>query len=402
MRLLAKSKVRSMAVILAGFVAIGSSSAAMAQSSPDSEKLQTAQSSPGLVKFQKEQAAANANTVTIMAAGRSGTYIKLVEDLQNVLDDTRGNDLRILPVIGRGGAQNMRDILMLKGVDMGLTESGYFAYFKNRDPQLYGNVDRVIHYIAKLYNAEFHVMARKNIRSLEQLRGQKVNFWKPLSATDIGSQTVFRILGIDVEPVYLDQDLATLKLKNGEIAAMARMAGSPLPAFTGIKPEDNLHFVPLTDPQNPNPNYTKLLEVYLPAKLTSEAYPAVIPQGQAVQTVATSVVLATYAWPKGTERYRRVARFVDRFFSNFQELRQEPRNPKWRSINLAAQVPGWTRFAAAEEWLATNRNAPSSDLKTAFNRFLTTFQQSTGVQDISDQQRQELFNEFVRWYNTQR
>ena len=93
---------------------------------------------------------------------------------------------------------------------------------------------------------------------------------------------------------------------------------------------------------------------------------------------------------------------MDRFFSNFQELRQEPRNPKWRSINLAAQVPGWTRFAAAEEWLATNRNAPSSDLKTAFNRFLTTFQQSTGVQDISDQQRQELFQEFVRWYNTQR
>ena len=402
MRLLERSKVRVTAVVLAFFVALGSAGAAMAQSSPDSAKLQTAQSSPGSAKFQKESAAANANTVTIMAAGRSGTYIKLVEDLQNVLDDTRGNDLRILPVIGRGGAQNMRDILMLKGVDMGLTESGYFAYFKNRDQQLYGNVDRVIHYIAKLYNAEFHVMARRDIRSLEQLRGKKVNFWKPLSATDIGSQTVFRILGIDVEPVYLDQDLATLKLKNGEIAAMARMAGSPLPAFTGIKPGDGLHFVPLTDPQNPNPNYAKLLEVYLPATLKAEAYPAVVPPGQVVRTVATSVVLATYAWPKGTERYRRVARFVDRFFSNFEKLRQEPRNPKWRSINLAAKVPGWTRFAAAEEWLATNRNAPASDLKTAFNRFLTTFQQSTGVQDISDQQRQELFNEFVRWYNTQR
>ena len=361
-----------------------------------------AQPAPGGAKFQKEQAAANANTVTIMAAGRSGTYIKLVEDLQNVLDDTQGNDLRILPVIGRGGAQNMRDVLMLRGVDMGLTESGYFAYFQNRDPQLYRNINRVIQYIAKLYNAEFHVMARKDIRSIEQLRGQKVNFWKPLSATDIGSQTVFRILGIDVEPVYFDQDLATLKLKNGEIAAMARMAGSPLPAFTGIKPEDNLHFVPLTDPQNPNPNYQKLLEVYLPATLKSDAYPAVIPQGRTVQTVATSVVLATYAWPKGTERYRRVARFVNRFFDNFEKLRQEPRNPKWRSINLAAEVPGWTRFSAAEEWLATNSNAPASELKTAFNRFLSTFQQSTGVRDISDQQREQLFDEFVRWYNTQR
>ena len=390
MNLQVRSRVRATAVVLAGLVMFGSTGGAMAQSAP------------GTAKFQREQAAANANTVTIMAAGRSGTYIKLVEDLQNVLDDTQGNDLRILPVIGRGGAQNMRDILMLRGVDMGLTESGYFAYFQDRDPGLYSNVNRVSHYITKLYNAEFHVMARKDIRSIEQLRGQKVNFWKPLSATDIGSQTVFRILGIDVEPVYFDQELATFKLKNGEIAAMARMAGSPLPAFTGITPEDNLHFVPLTDPQNPNPNYRKLLEVYLPTTLKSDDYPAVIPQGQTVQTVATSVVLATYAWPKGTERYRRVARFVRRFFDNFEKLRQEPRNPKWRAINLAAEVPGWTRFSAAEEWLATNSNAPASELKTAFNRFLSTFQQSTGVRNISDQQREQLFEEFVRWYNTQR
>ncbi|MDJ0942358.1 MAG: TAXI family TRAP transporter solute-binding subunit [Kiloniellales bacterium] len=390
MRSLESARVRGAAFSLACLIAFGIAEDAVAQSSP------------GNAKFQREQAAANANTVTIMAAGRSGTYIKLVEDLQNVLDDTRGNELRILPVIGRGGAQNMRDVLMLKGVDMGLTESGYFAYFKNRDPELYNNINRVIHYIAKLYNAEFHVMARKDIRSIEQLRGKKVNFWKPLSATDIGSQTVFRILGVDVEPVYLDQELATFKLKNGEIAAMARMAGSPLPAFTGITPEDDLHFVPLTDPQNPNPNYQKLLAVYLPATLKSEAYPAVIPEGQSVQTVATSVVLATYAWPKGTERYRRVARFVTRFFDNFEKLRQEPRNPKWRSINLAAEVPGWTRFAAAEEWLATNSNAPASELKTAFNRFLSTFQQSTGVRNISNQQREQLFEEFVRWYNTQR
>ena len=121
MRSQVRSRARATAVVLASLVALGGMGGAMAQSSP------------GGAKFQREQAAANANTVTIMAAGRSGTYIKLVEDLQNVLDDTQGNDLRILPVIGRGGAQNMRDVLMLRGVDMGLTESGYFAYFQNRD-----------------------------------------------------------------------------------------------------------------------------------------------------------------------------------------------------------------------------------------------------------------------------
>jgi len=47
----------------------------------------------------------------------------------------------------------------------------------------------------------------------------------------------------------------------------------------------------------------------------------------------------------------RGARFVDYLFSRIDRLQAPGFNPKWKSINLAATVPGLDRFAAAQEWL---------------------------------------------------
>ncbi len=118
--------------------------------------------------------------------------------------------------------------------------------------------------------------------------------------------------------------------------------------------------------------------------------------------MSSGAVLAVYNWPLNTPQYRNLARSVKKSFENFEKFRQEPRHSKWRDINLVAEVPGWTRFKPAEEWLASNTKAPESELKTAFNRLLSSFQESSGVRNISSRQRDQLFEEFVRWYDTQR
>nr|MDJ0971258.1 TAXI family TRAP transporter solute-binding subunit [Kiloniellales bacterium] len=217
-------------------------------------------------------------------------------------------------------------------------------------------------------------------------------------ATDIGGRTVFKLMGIEADFINIDTQLALEKMKTGEVAATSLLAGAPVKGYKDLLAEQGLHFIGV-DPSDPR--YAKLLEVYLPASLKHEDYPGLIPQGETVPTVASGAVLAVYNWPKNTPQYRKLARFVRKFFDNFEKFRKEPRHPKWRDINLAAEVPGWTRFKPAEEWLATNTKAPESELKTAFNRFLTSFQQSSGVRNISDQQKDQLFEEFVRWYNTQ-
>jgi uncharacterized protein len=65
-----------------------------------------------------------------------------------------------------------------------------------------------------------------------------------------------------------------------------------------------------------------------------------------VNTLAVGTVLGAYKWPPKTERYNRIARFVDAFFSKFDEFQKPPRHPKWREVNLAAGLANWKRFPA--------------------------------------------------------
>jgi len=362
----------------------------------------------GGTKYESMKQAANENTVIIVSGQTSGTYLKLAEDLQNVLDKRETNELRILPVVGTPGPQNLMDIMFLRGVDMCMTETDYSEYFKTLDPDLYAGMDKKIQYIAKLYNTEFHILAKTDITSLEQLRGKKVNFYNKLSSADISGHKLFRLLGIEVEALNLDQPVATAKLKDGEIDAVLRLAGAPVEAFAGFKPEDGLHFVPISPDgmsAEGRARFSAVFKEYLPAKLRSEDYPAIIASGAAVSTVASSVVLAVYAWPEGSDRYRRVAKFVDAFFENFDKLKEKTRHPKWQATNLAAEVPGWTRFKAAQQWLDAKRKQTAEAEKRdpmagAFREFLAAQQLSRPGVTPTEAQSKELWQEFMRWRST--
>jgi hypothetical protein len=107
--------------------------------------------------------------------------------------------------------------------------------------------------------------------------------------------------------------------------------------------------------------------------------------------------MAVYNWAPGSDRYRKVARFVDAFFEQFPALLEPSRHPKWKEVNLAAQVPDWTRFAPAENWLkrsmvATSGNSP---LQRDFMAFLDQSGRASVSGSAAD--REALFQEFVRW-----
>jgi TRAP-type uncharacterized transport system substrate-binding protein len=51
----------------------------------------------------------NANTVTLMSGTIGGTYVQFGADLASALDD--GDEMRVLPIIGRGSVQSIADIL---------------------------------------------------------------------------------------------------------------------------------------------------------------------------------------------------------------------------------------------------------------------------------------------------
>jgi len=109
------------------------------------------------------------------------------------------------------------------------------------------------------YNEEFHLLGGKDVSTVNDLAGKKVNFGVAGSGTYMTAQTIFQTLGIAVEPVTHDQALAYEKLRNGEISGMVYVAGKPTKLFTGLEPEAGIAFVPV--PASP-----ELLEIYLPAR----------------------------------------------------------------------------------------------------------------------------------------
>ena len=136
----------------------------------------------------------NANTIAIVSGNPNATYLNIAYDLSAVLDD--GDDFRVLPVIGKGGGQNIRDVRFLKGVDLGITQSIILNEF--RESNEIGNIDDKIVYIAKLFNEEMHVVVRADsgITSIEQLAGKKVNFSDVGSGSQMSTRDIFSRLGI--------------------------------------------------------------------------------------------------------------------------------------------------------------------------------------------------------------
>lgn len=336
---------------------------------------------------QQTVARVNGGRVGIISGGIGGTYIRIATDLASVLDD--GDNVRILPIMGKGSVQNITDILYLKGVDIGIVQSDVLSYIKRQN--IHRNIGARINYITKLYNEEFHLVSSSKIPDVKKLAGQKVNFGVKGSGTHMTAQTVFSTMGIDVQPVHFDQALALEKIKTGEIAATVYVAGKPARAVSELKAETGLRLLPV-------PYEGKLQETYLPAQLTSDDYPGLLKGSQKINTIAVGAVMAVFNWRPGSERHARVVKFIDAFFSNFDKFQQPPRHPKWREVNLAAKLPGWTRYSHAEKWLANNKQQPAVSVRQDFKKFVMAQGHSA---PLSEPQLEALFKQFVQWRQAQ-
>ena len=335
----------------------------------------------------------NAGVVELETEGASSISVRIAEEIGDVVDD--GATRRVLPVVGPGAAQNFSDLAQLHGIDMAILQTDAVEYL--RQQHLPGSNASLI-YITKLYNEEFHLLARSDIQSVADLAGQTVNIGRPGSGTAITATRILDLLqvapnlGKDTEQVALE------KLKKGDIAAVAFVAGKPAPLFDGIDSSLGLHLLSI-------PLNTKITAAYLPAHITAADYPWLVRQSRPVDTVAVGVVLAVANLQPQSDRYRNVANFVDTFFTGFQSLLAPGHHPKWHDVNLAADVPGWKRFPAADQWLKRNAavaKSPEPDnLKQIFERFIEERLLASGGK-MSQDQKDDLFNQFRNWQSTQR
>lgn len=302
------------------------------QHNPPSRPQETANAKPKEVM--------NAWTVGLAGGLLEGAPIRLAAEMARVVDD--GDNLHVLPVVTRGPTENVNSLLYLRGIDTAIINSDSLDEYKSVVRDIQGKVT----YVLNLFPSELHVFVRPEIQSLGDLVGKKVNFNTLGTAAAYSGPLIFSRLGLDVEQTFIPHQVALEQMRKGEggMAAVVFVTSKPVDAFVRGRFEPGFKF--LSVPYN-----SKMGDYYLPTTLDATDYPNLIKPGERVETIAVPTALVAFNWPTTSNRYDRVARFVDHLFSRIDKLQAPGFDPKWKSINLAATVPGLARFPAAQAWL---------------------------------------------------
>jgi TRAP transporter TAXI family solute receptor len=358
---------------------------AQTTSAQDKRKIQRAPSSAETGELGKVH---QINNWTLGLAGGlpEGTFIRFAAEIARNVNDPA--DMRVLPVITQGATDNVKDLLYLRGIDIAITNADVLDYFRNTEK--IPNIEKRINFISEMVISEVHLVVRPEINSIKDLEGKKVSLGAKGAGQSTTGPIVFRRLGVNPEFVYVNNAIALEQMKTGEITAIVNNGAKPLDLLTKFKNDGGFKILPLP--------IERFDEYYIPASLTSQDYPGFIKPGETVETLGVQTVLAVYNWAPQSDRYRRVQRFIERYFDRFTDLHKPPYHPKWKGVNLAANVPGWTRYAAAEDKLrvVVGAKPPQQPIEAAQKSQKAA---RTGAPDAADQEK--LFQQFLEWSKKQ-
>ena len=292
---------------------------------------------PAISQSSGQIATLNQNTVGVMAdtAGSLGLALNFARALDHE------NDLRLLPMAGKGPVQTLTDLLTLRGVDAAILPSDTLAYAVAN--QLLEGAPARVSFIARLASLDVHVLAGRHIKTLADLEGKRVAAGSTGSGSFIAASLIFPAMGVSIDEVPLADADAIAALKRGDVDAAVIVAPRPAAALLTLKPRDGLHLVGV-------PASGILADVYAPAILTAADYPKLLRKGESVETAASALVVAVFNAPRNSERYYKLRRFTEALFDSLN-----PEDGAAAGINLAAEVPGWKRYVAAQEWLDARR-----------------------------------------------
>jgi TRAP-type uncharacterized transport system substrate-binding protein len=289
--------------------------------------------------YEQQQEKINAWTVGLAAGLIEGAPLRLAAEMARVVDD--GDNLHVLPIVTRGPTENMNSLLYLRGVDLAIINSDALEEYKIEFPE----IRRHVTYLLNLFPSELHIFVRPEIQSLQDLAGKKVNFNTRGTTAAYSGPLIFSRLGINIEKTFIPHQVALQQMrKGGDMAAVVFITSKPVDAFLRGQWEPGFKFLPVTYD-------SKFEDYYVPAVLETADYPTLIKPDERISTIAVPTILVAYNWPTNSNRYQRVARFTDYLFSRVDKLQAPGFDAKWKTINLAATVPGLARFPAAQEWL---------------------------------------------------
>jgi NMT1-like family len=243
-------------------------------------------------------------------------------------------NIRVLPIAGHGAVANVRDLLRLKGVDFAVLNSDIFPFLEQT--RQYPNAQKQIRYVTHIYSQKVYLLARKEFKTIDDLRGRKLAVPSRGAGSHTTAMTLFNLLGIDVV-LHAGVDLDDFNLESFD--GILLLGDELVRARLSAQARRDLQIMPigLAPP---------LRATYRPAVIEPHEL-AGIAVAENTETVAVSTLLAVYNWTSAQPRYADVSGFSTRLFAAIARLRQNA-GSVWRQADVNAQIAGWSRYSAAQ------------------------------------------------------
>jgi len=288
-----------------------------------------------------QKAVDNPEVIGVISGSVTGTYARFAHQMSVVLDSSQ---IRVLPMLGKGSQQNLRDLLYLNGIDIAIVQSDVLDYYRSTN-ELPG-IEDSIRYITKLYNEEIHVVVSESVRSIKELEGEIVSVGSAGSGTEMTAINMFSALGVNFLPANMSNAEALDAVKQGLIKAAVFVVGKPATVIQEINETDGLALLRLDMPKSAQ-------AAFFSSELTHQDYPALIPEGQSVSTISVGAVLAVFNWSEDSARHDALTVFSERLVEALDLLKTPGiYHPKWQEVEISTEVPGWKRFSAMQRLIS--------------------------------------------------
>lgn len=262
--------------------------------------------------------------------------------------------LRVLPLMGYGGAGSVRDLLHLQGVDFALLNNDIFAFLDRTGERR--TARQKIRYVTHIADQNVYVIGRKPIASTDQLAGRKIAVFGADGGAHVTAATLFGLAGINVEIAPLNSEPS---LDAGLVAGadavlivdrdLSRLRRAPAEAR-------DWSLLPI-------PAAEAIAKVYRPVEIAPSEAPDLA--ASPVASVKVATVLAVFDWRSGTSRHGNVTNFVRALFEALGDLKRAEPDGVWAGTDINAAVPDWERYGPAD---ALRRTVPPEDAAVSARR----------------------------------
>lgn len=206
-----------------------------------------------------------ANPTIGMPTGSSGgTYFPMGSDIAS-LAAKQGLDIQVKTSVG--SLDNIRRMAGKENAGISIVQSDVIDYLSKNPTKINKSVLRSLKLVFPLYNEEVHLLARKEITSINDLENKRVVVGKLGSGTHITSNNILNIVDINVIQIYdLAPKEAYESLILGKVDAVFFVGGKPVKYIDGLlemssneqlrKYTDAIHLVAIDD-ERLNESYAK-------------------------------------------------------------------------------------------------------------------------------------------------